>query len=571
MFDFLWTKKHIPFKVEEVSGNIAPLIWSEHCVECAAPTCYGTCKRYKRRRDGNCIRIKEGFSPLDGTMNQGIKVSFRSWAKIESPYTCFVLPASSYKRLCRFFLFGDLLFRSISATCFKICCHRLSKFFTDGWYSMRMRIIGKITQGRQQAKSLSLTGVVTNPNNCNKELLIDLKSDSRLVFRGKISLNSGANKLFVPIPSVKGEKERYYLNIHPSNAEDELDIFIKSLELIESDSLLPKIKCLIWDLDNTLWDGVLIEDNNVKLRGDFVELIKELDKKGIIHSISSKNNESDAIAKLAEFGIVEYFVFNKINWHPKAQNIAKTIKQLNIKSDTIVFIDDNPFERSQVSESIENITCIDPAELLDYAKSERFSVIFNEDSAKRRFTYKMMEQRIQEEDTWDGNIDDFLRSCKLQVTLSIPDEKTIDRCYELLQRSNQLNASGRRLSFEEVERIVADKSRYLPIVISANDKFGDYGVVSFMIINRADALITDFVMSCRVANRKIEPTVIDFLATKYFNGMMSMVFLPTNKNAPMKQIITDLAMQQVNENIFCYQHQEQPLLLTIIDNILKEE
>ena len=569
MFDFLWTKKNIPTKVSEISFYSVPLVWSEHCVECAAPVCYVTCKKYKQRKDGNCVRIVDAISPTSDFANVGAKVSFRAWAKIESPYYNNLIEGKSATKLMRKVLVGDKLAKKLSSLFFACGIRRGGKFVTDKWYGARMRLIHKTLVGKPQARVLSLVGELTYDSNNTVSLIIDLKSDARLISRHRIELKQALNKISVPVPSIDEGNERKYINIHPADPDAEFTITINSLELVDADACMPKVKCLIWDLDNTLWDGVLIENEQVNLREEFVQLIKKLDKKGIIHSISSKNNMDDAMVKLKEFGLDEYFVFPKINWNPKGANITQTIKQLNIKPDTIVFVDDNPFERSQVSESIESITCIDPSDLMEYSKTERFKVIVNEDSAKRRSTYKMMEQMKQEEEDWTGNIDSFLQSCKLEVTLQKPNETTSDRCFELIQRTNQLNTSSRRLMREEVEKIVSDDKSYMSVVINAKDKFGDYGVVGFMIVDCKKVCVTDFVMSCRVANRKIEPSVIDYISERYFGGKVSMVYVPTVKNTPMRQIITDLKMAKVGENIFSYEHIKQPVVLTINDQLEK--
>lgn len=568
MFDFLWTKNRIPLAVKKNEAlKVVPLVWSEHCIECAAPVCYSTCNRYKRRIDGNCIRIVDAISPVGNYVNTNTQIYFRSWAKIESPYSNKLVCAETIYRLSKVFAVGDALFRSLSSLCFTIHVSKIGKFICNGWYGLRLRIVKHILKGKPQARVLALVGTINYQGENNTSLMVDIKSNTRLISRHGMEIKSGRNNFSVPIPSIAEDDEEKYINIHPSDPEAEFMILIDSLDLIDLDTSLPKIKCLIWDLDNTLWDGVLIEDKNVKLKKEFVELIKQLDKKGIVHSISSKNNFEDAMAKLKEYGIDEYFVFPKINWNPKGANITQTIKQLNIKPDTIVFIDDNPFERSQVSEIVEKITCIDPRELIEYTKSSRFDVIVNEDSIKRRSTYKMLEQMKQEEEEWAGDIDNFLLSCKLEVTLQKPTSSTIDRCFELLQRTNQLNASGRRLTRNEVEKIVSFPEDYMSIVINAKDKFGNYGVVGFIIVEIKNKKVSDFVMSCRVANRKIEPSVIDYISEKYFGGSISMVYVPTSKNTPMRQIITDLNMQEINANEFSYSYKQQNKVLTIIDEI----
>jgi len=168
------------------------------------------------------------------------------------------------------------------------------------------------------------------------------------------------------------------------------------------------------------------------------------------------------------------------------------------------------------------------------------------DSKRRRQTYVMLEQLKQEEEQWTGDIDDFLKSCRIRLDIAAPDDSNIMRCYELLQRTNQLNSSGRRLSLDEVKAIVAsgDHDSY---VLHSSDKFGDYGIVGFLIVDRTgEPRVSDFVISCRVANKKIEPTLINYLAGKY-GGLLRFDYKKTARNGPMFQIISDLKMEKIGE------------------------
>src|SRR5215467_10763890 len=123
------------------------------------------------------------------------------------------------------------------------------------------------------------------------------------------------------------------------------------------------IKCVVWDLDNTVWDGILLEDESVTLRPHVVDILKTLDERGILHSIASRNDHNTALAKLQEFGIDEYFLYPQINWNSKASSVGQIAKDINIGIDTLAFIDDQPFEREEVAFSIPDVMCIDAAEM----------------------------------------------------------------------------------------------------------------------------------------------------------------------------------------------------------------
>lgn len=145
------------------------------------------------------------------------------------------------------------------------------------------------------------------------------------------------------------------------------------------------IKCVVWDLDNTLWDGVLPEDNTVSLRDNVVTIIETLDSRGILQSIASKNEATRAMQKLYDFGLHDYFLYPQINWNSKCSSLEIIAQSVNIGLDAIAFIDDQPFERQEVSFLLPDVLCIDVANLdtlLDMpAMNPRF---ITEDSKMRR-------------------------------------------------------------------------------------------------------------------------------------------------------------------------------------------
>ncbi|PVX59280.1 HAD-IIIC family phosphatase [Hallella colorans] len=576
MFEFIYSKDRIKGLNKVITQQyskqkLIPLLWTEHCVECAAPACYDTCSRYKKREDGNCIRIENGISPiiLDGKL--GAKVEFRTWAKIESQLKTKALERNKYAETYKVITKLGAVFRKCAALS---PIQKIHTFFDHGWFSFRQRYINYLIRSNPENDTLELHLVIENQDH-ETSFLIDVKSTSKLLFRERIEIPLGKSEFQIAIPPYSDSKDLYFINIHPTNAEEHVSIIFSYLELEpRSNTKGKKIKCVVWDLDNTLWKGVMIENEQVEVRNEFIQLIKFLDSKGIVNSIASKNDEPQVMAFLRKHDIDKYFVFNKINWNPKSVNINHTLTQMNIHPNTVVFVDDNPFERNEVKLALPSITCIDPKEILSFSKCNRFNIVVTEDSKKRRETYRMLEKQKREEEVWDGDINDFLASCKIRLILSSPTFQTLPRCYELLQRTNQLNSSGRRLSLEEVTTLVesTDIDSY---VLQSTDKFGDYGIVGFLIISRADNIpcVTDFVISCRVANKKIEPTLINYLAAKY-GGKIHFNFKRTIRNGPMFKIINELNMEKVqtasDHEIFnCVFDKEYSKIVTITDNTRK--
>lgn len=544
---------------------LVPMLWGEHCLECSAPQCYSTCQRFKPRKDGHCRRFEEGIKPVIFKETVSASVSFMPWAKMEAKFQPFSISArdlfSIYKKIIRWGRFCASMSNIIP-----------SNFLKSKWAALFNNYFSRLIRRSHSNRSdhFRLEGNIYNKGPEAAVFVDFMKIDRTLVERTKILLQEGENPICIPIarPDIT-----QLINIHPAGAEDSLSLVFVSWEIVPYKKLPSspegkKVKCVIWDLDDTLWQGVLVENEHLTLRQSLAQLIISLDKKGIVNSIASKNDETQAMNRLEEFQLADYFVFKKINWDPKSINIQKTIREMNINPDTVVFVDDNPFEREEVKRAIPAITCISPHEVVQYATTARFDVPVSEESQKRRSTYKMLEKFKKEEDSWDGSIDDFLIFCQIKLTLSHPTENHLPRCFELLQRTNQLNASGRRLTLPEVQDIVLSPL-YDSYVLQSEDRFGDYGIVGFLIVRKEpEVSITDFVISCRVANKKIEPTLINYLAGKY-GGSILFDYKNTGLNGPMKRVIDDLKMELISSEdshqIYRHRHMDYPLIVELTD------
>lgn len=172
-----------------------------------------------------------------------------------------------------------------------------------------------------------------------------------------------------------------------------------------------KIKCVIWDLDHTIWNGILLEDEQVTLKENIVEVICTLDERGILQSIASRNDHELAMAKLEEFGLREYFIYPQINWNAKSRSVKTIVESINIGMDTIAFIDDQPFEREEVLFTHPDVLCIDAMAYLELTDMDEMKPRFiTEDSALRRKMYMNDIARNEKEEEFGGTQDEFLAS-----------------------------------------------------------------------------------------------------------------------------------------------------------------
>ncbi|MBD2199779.1 MULTISPECIES: HAD-IIIC family phosphatase [Calothrix] len=297
------------------------------------------------------------------------------------------------------------------------------------------------------------------------------------------------------------------------------------------------IKCVVWDLDNTLWHGVLLEDEKVALRRDIVNIIQTLDKRGILQSVASKNDYATAIAKLADFGLKDYFLYPQINWNSKAASIKEIAKSLNIGLDAIAFVDDQLFELEEVKFSVPEIICINAdkiANILDMAvMNPRF---LTEDSAMRRLMYISDIERQNAEKDFIGTAEEFLATLNMNFTISLAQEEDLQRAEELTLRTNQLNTTGYTYSYDELNNFRNSKNHKL-LIATLEDKYGSYGKIGLVLIEcQADIWkIKLLLMSCRVMSRGVGTVMLNYVMSLAKNNNVRLLaeFVSNNRNRMM--------------------------------------
>jgi FkbH-like protein len=261
-----------------------------------------------------------------------------------------------------------------------------------------------------------------------------------------------------------------------------------------------EIKCIVWDLDNTLWDGILLEGDELKLKPEIGHVIEKLDQRGILHSIASKGVYEDAIFKLKEFHLDKFFLYPEISWNAKSQSITKIQNNLNIGMDTLMFIDDQPFERDEVKSRHPEVTCIEATEYLNLLPHPRLNPKFvTKDSGKRRLMYLENQRRKTAENDFKGPRKDFLASLDIHFLISEAKDDDLKRAEELTVRTNQLNATGKTYSYDELEIYLRSTNHKL-IICEMHDKYGSYGRIGLALVeNSRNCLhVKLLLMSCRV-------------------------------------------------------------------------
>jgi FkbH-like protein len=264
-------------------------------------------------------------------------------------------------------------------------------------------------------------------------------------------------------------------------------------------------KLLIWDLDNTLWEGTLLEDANVRLREAVLETLTTLDQRGILHSIASKNDHEIAMRKLRELGLEEYFLYPQVNWNSKAANVQSIVASINISMNAVAFIDDDPFEREEIRHSLPEVLVLDATALHGLTQRQDFIPPFiTEDSARRRHMYRADIERRKTEEEFVGPQEEFLASLKMKFTIALAQEGDLQRAEELTVRTHQLNTTGYTYSYDELNQF-RNSADHLLFIASLEDKFGDYGKIGLVLVEKgAEAwTVKLFLMSCRVMSRGV--------------------------------------------------------------------
>jgi FkbH-like protein len=304
------------------------------------------------------------------------------------------------------------------------------------------------------------------------------------------------------------------------------------------------VKVVAWDLDNTMWDGVLVEDGEeaVSLKPGVLEIVRELDRRGIVNSVVSKNDAAVALPVLQQLGIAEYLVFPQVNWEPKSQSVARLIEAFNVGAETVAVVDDSPFERAEIVQGCAAVRVYPDTAIATLLDLPEFRPRVSNESAQRRAFYQTEEKRVAESEAFQGDFLSFLRDCKmvLEVRRTTPDN--VARAHELIQRTNQLNFSGQRYSREAVEELVRGEHT-LPLSLRCHDRFGEYGLVGFCVVDLSTATVTDLMFSCRVQAKRVEHAFFEALMRWLREGgteTLRAMYKRTAKNGQAAKVFEDM-------------------------------
>jgi len=363
----------------------------------------------------------------------------------------------------------------------------------------------------------------------------------------------------------------YWYNFHMALSPTAIVALARNIATIVKAVYGKSKKCLILDLDNTLWGGVVGDDgvNNLVLGRDhpvgeafldFQKYLKGLQERGIILAVCSKNDPDtakegfshpDSVLRIEDFGSF------KANWNPKPQNIREIATELNIGLESIVFVDDNPAERALVSQAIPELAIPEVgsdvslfAEILEREGYFEVHQIVQDDLDRANY-YKANAQREATELTF-SDYGSFLDSLQMRAEIAPFRSLYLERITQLINKTNQFNLTTRRYTSAEVETIARDPN-YIALYGRLADKFGDNGLVSVLIGQIADdtLYVEAWLMSCRVIKREMELSMFDALVGQcQLRGVRRIigVYVRSKKNSMVATHYPELGFQPTGES-----------------------
>ena len=586
MFSYVWKTGIVidfpKYKSKYTVTHYLPLMWIEHCVECSAPLCYSTCKMYKPRADKRCLRFEHGVLPVRfGRDIWGGQITFRRWAKLQSPLPIQHngIEISNNNRISNIVKNTGL------------CCERLMKGIPWGNHRPAKVIeslgLTYLTKHEFKKKISPIDGFLSTVYNHEKNnitLLLEVVDKYRTLYKTSFILKPGWNEYFIPYYNIKltgdGKKvARIYLDNDAVGTLTFMHLDFVTISQTDVDNLpspAKKVKCVAWDLDNTLWKGVIGDtvEGIVEPNKQALSLIKQLDKMGVLQTIVSKNTYDIAWNKIVELGIHDYFLYPAINWGRKSQNMLAIAKEMNINIDTFALIDDSVFEREEVCHTLPQVRAYDVTDIENLLKYPEFDIPVTEESGKRRLSYQTESKRKLIQTSYGDDYDKFLKECCMELTIfkpSVDSEKK--RCLELLQRSNQYNVSIMKRTEDDYTALYTN-NEYRIYAMHVSDKFGSYGIVGFVSIHvmSNEYELTDFVMSCRVAQKKVERAFFNWLVSTLDTGKTLIVNVhKTDRNVPLREELQKMPFVIVHDTedsiLFTYKCEEKPFLNDNIINV----
>ena len=544
------------------------IVWGEHCSECAYPACYASCAFYTPRPDLNCRRFEGGIERVRGRPgDREVRlIRFRRWGKLEGHGPAPVHPVrDARRREAR----DEQVSRALATVPAPFAVVR-----NLSW-RWNTRKTAAVAHGALAADAFVVEA--WSADGASHDLTLTfLEQDGPErhgggLFQAQFTARPAYGRLVVPAAEIAARIDLarpWLVQIEPVGEAEGRQVVFGLTDFCALDGAVASIpapapaavpplaatplappglaKVLVWDLDETLWSGTLAEDgaDGVRVRPEADAAIRELDSRGVLQSIASKNDHAEAMAALARFGLDGFFLHPQVNWGPKSGSLARIATALDLGLDSLVFVDDQPFERGEVAATHPMVRTLTHGQVGDLLAHPWFDHPVTAESGRRRAMYQAEAQRAA---AFDGGGEEdylaFLRGCGVTLEVWEMGAADVARIHELSQRTNQLNFTGAKLSREEVERRAAGDPDRLRLVMRCEDRFGDYGVIGFADLDLREGVLELFFMSCRVQRKRVEQAMFALLAERlaeYDHRQFAVRFRGTQRNGAGRKLLQEL-------------------------------
>lgn len=297
------------------------------------------------------------------------------------------------------------------------------------------------------------------------------------------------------------------------------------------------VKCLVWDLDDTLWDGVVLEGDGSAPRPAARRVLEILDRRGILHAAASRGEHDATTEHLRLHGIEDMFCELRVGWGPKSESIRSIASSLNIGLETLAFVDNDPVERAEVSRALSEVRVYPAERLAELPELTEFTPeTRTEEAGRRRALYRTERFRERAEESFTGSSAEFLATLDLELTVGPATEVDLARAHELTVRTHQLNTTGMSFGVDELRALTAS-DRHEVLVATLRDRFGHYGTIGLAVteVRGDDVVLQLLLLSCRVMSRGVGPALIQHVVNRARARGRRMLseFVPTEVNRVM--------------------------------------
>jgi FkbH-like protein len=529
------------------------IVWGEHCSECAFPSCYARCSFYDPRPDLHCRRFATGIeAAADGVT----RIRFRKWGKLEGEGPARVGTFDASRRRERR---DALVSRALAHAPLPSA---LSRYAAWRWNTAKSQAASDGSDAAMDA--FVIEGWSLDGQNRPFTVTFLQQDGGRGIFQRHFELRPELRRTTIPVADISAHirlDQAYLVQIEPVGDAEGVDVafgltdfvsFRRGVADVEESgagvSSAP-VKVLVWDLDETLWTGTLAEDgvSGVALRPEAAECIRALDARGVLQSIASKNDPAEALVALERMGLAEYFLHPEIGWGPKSESIRRIAARLDIGLDTFVFIDDQPFERAEVTSALPKVRILPHDELSALLTHPWFDLPATPEAGRRRAMYRAEADRQIMLEASKGDYLAFLRASGLTLDVNPLQQHDLERVHELSQRTNQLNFTGAKLTIGSVEAMLVPDRHHARLTCRCSDRYGEYGLIAFADVDLVRGELVTFFMSCRVQRKRVEHALFALIARMLSDeGHTEFLvrFRPTERNGASVRLLTELGFAQ---------------------------